>query len=77
MSCRMSGSFFCEAGTLKDHSVFWKVLRSLFRGSCLSSFYSIPSSSPAGSYDHHTSNCHGLNTAKRIPEGSCVGSDGP
>ena len=46
--------FFCEAGILKDHPVFWKVQQSLFCGSCMSTSYSIPSSSPGNRRDART-----------------------
>ena len=45
----MSDRLFNEAGTLRDHPVFWNVQQSLFCGSCMSSSSSIPSSSPCKS----------------------------
>ncbi|XP_041911393.1 acylphosphatase-2 isoform X1 [Arvicola amphibius] len=44
IAVQMTGSFFCEAGTLKNHPIFWKVQQSLFCGSCMSSSYTIKQS---------------------------------
>ena len=46
VSCRMSCRLFYEAGTLKDCLTFSQVQESFLCGSCMSSSYSIASSSP-------------------------------